>query len=217
MQKLPTVPWSLILLLLSGWLGSAAQPAAAQQTVTLAGRVTDTAGNAVPDAWICAHLPTEEWWVGTCSGSASAGDFQLNVAPAVYVVTVRPVFPLRQTRHRLEVSREGVTGLVLTVSRDPMPFVPDDPPKAALISISPPMADGEVAVTGTAGAVAPGSAVVIITLETGHFTTAQATAEASRRPSLLPPAHRSSLKPTRSGQPSRSLYPPLEVRATERC
>ena len=31
-----------------------------------------------------------------------------------------------------------------------MPFVPDDPPKADLISISPPTADGEVTLTGAA-------------------------------------------------------------------
>ena len=178
MQKPYSVLRSLILLILSDWLGSAAQPAAAQQTVTLAGRVTDSAEQPVPDALVCAHLLTEEWWEGFCMDSESGGRFQFSVAPAEYVVTVRPVFPLRQTRRRLEVSRAGVTDLVLTVSWDPMPFVPDDPPKAALISISPPMADGEVTVTGTAGAVTPRSAVVIITLETGHFTTAQATAKA---------------------------------------
>ena len=69
-----------------------------------------------------------------------------------------------------------------------MPFVPDDPPKAALISISPPTADGEVTLTGAAGSVTPGSAVVVITLDTGHFTTTQATDSGSFSATLFAPA-----------------------------
>ena len=69
----------------------------------------------------------------------------------------------------------------------PRPFVPDDPPKAALISVSPPTADGEVTLTGASGSVAPHSAVVAITLETGHFTTAQATANGSFTATLSAP------------------------------
>ena len=136
---------------------------------------------------VCAHLPTEQWWEGFCSGTEAEGRFQLQARPGEYVLTVRPVFPLRQTRRRLEVSGAGVADLVLTVSRQPMPFVPDDPPKAALISISPPTADGEVTVTGSAGSVAPNSSVVAITLETGHFTSAQATANGSFTATLLAP------------------------------
>ncbi len=189
MLKLPSVLRSLILVFLSGWIGIATQPAAAQQTVTLSGRVTDTAGRAVPDALVCASLPPEEWWAGTCAETESEGNFQLRVPPAVYTVTVRPVFPLRLTRlRRVEVSGEGVTDLVVTVSRDSVPFVPDDPPKAALISLSPPTADGEVTLRGAAGAVALYSAVVAITLETGHFATAQAADDGSFTATLFAPA-----------------------------
>ena len=148
--------------------------------VMLRGKVVDADGQPVPDAEVCARLPAEQPWEGVCSETGPEGRFQLSVAPEVYVVTATPLAPLQPTRlRRLEVSEEGVTDLVLTVSRDPTPFVPDDPPKAALISISPPTADGEVTVTGTAGSVAPQSAVVATTLETGHFTTAQATASGS--------------------------------------
>ena len=157
--------------------------------VMLGGKVVDEAGEPVPNALVCAHLPTEQQSEGTCRYSELEGTFQLQVAPAVYVVTVRPVLPLRQTRlRRLEVSGEGVRGLVLTVSRDPAPFVPDDPPKAALISLSAPTPDGEVTLTGAAGAVVPHSMVVAITVETGHFTTAQATASGGFRASLFAPA-----------------------------
>ena len=155
--------------------------------VMLEGKVVDDAGQPVPDAQVCAHLPTEDQWF--CTETEPAGSFQLRVPPAVYVVMVRPVLPLRPSRlRRLEVSGEGVTDLVLTVSRDPAPFVPDDPPKAALISISAPTATGEVTLTGAAGAVAPHSVVVAFTLETGHFTTAQATANGSFTATLFAPA-----------------------------
>ena len=154
--------------------------------VPLEGRVVDEAGQSVPDAWVCAHLPAEDQ--GFCAETGPEGSFQFRVAPAVYVVTIRPIFPLRQTRRRLEVSGEGVTDLVLTVSRQPMPFVPDDPPKAALITISPPTVDGEVTLTGTTGSVAPQSVVIAITLETGHFTTAQATGSGSFTAALFAPA-----------------------------
>ena len=179
---------SLTLLFLSGWVGIAAQPAAAQQTVTLSGRVTDSAGNAVSDAQVCARLPAERLWEGHCSETGSRGRFQLSVAPAVYIVTATPLAPLHPTRHRLEVSGAGVTDLILMVSRQPLPFVPDDPPKAALISISSPTADGEVTLRGAAGSVAPESAVVALTLDTGHFTTAQATADGSFTATLFAPA-----------------------------
>ena len=105
----------------------------------LEGKVVDNAAQPVSDAQVCAHLPTEAWWENPfCSSTTPAGSFQLRVPPADYVVTVRPLFPLQPIRHRLEVSEEGVADLVLTVSRQPLPFVPDDPPKADLISVSPP-------------------------------------------------------------------------------
>ena len=155
----------------------------------LEGKVVDDAGQPVPDAQVCAHLPAEQWWEGTCTGSEREGLFQLRVVPAEYTVTVRPVFPLRLTRHRrLEVSGAGVTDLVLAVSRAPTPFVPDDPPKAALISISAPTAAGEVTVTGAAGSVPPYSTVVAFTLEIGNFTTAQATVSGSFSATLFAPA-----------------------------
>ena len=157
--------------------------------VLLEGKVVDDGGQSVPDARVCVHLPTEQWWAGFCTDSELGGSFQLRVAPAAgYIVTARPMAPLRQTRLRLEIGGEEMSDLVLTVSRQPMPFVPDDPPKAALISISSPTADGEVALSGAAGSVPPHSAVVAITLETGHFTTAQATADGSFTATLFAPA-----------------------------
>ncbi len=156
--------------------------------VLLEGKVVDDEEQPVPDARVCARLLAEEWWVGTCAETEPEGGFQLRVLPAMYVITATPLAPLRPTRLRLEASGERVADLVLTVSRQPMPFVPDDPPKAALINISPPTADGEVTLHGAAGSVTPRSAVVAITLDTGQFTTAQATADGSFTATLLAPA-----------------------------
>ena len=156
--------------------------------VALEGRVVDDAGHPVPDAEVCAHLSAEEWWEGFCTDSELGGIFQLRVPPAEYMVMIRPVFPLQPTRLWLEVSRAGVSDLVLTVSRDPVPFVPDEPPKAALISLSSPTAAGEVTLRGAAGCVAPGSTVFVATLNTGHFTTVHATDEGSFTATLFAPA-----------------------------
>ena len=158
--------------------------------VVLGGKVVDDEGQPVPDARVCAY-PPEEWREGerTCSHTDPEGSFQLgNIFPAMSVVTVTPPAPLQPTRRQLEVSGRGVPGLVLTVSRQPMPFVPDDPPKAALVSISAPTADGEVTLSGAAGSVAPGSTVFVATLDTEHFTTAQATDSGSFTATLFAPA-----------------------------
>ena len=189
MPKQYSVLRPLILLFLSGWLGIVTQPAEAQQTVTLSGRVTDSAGNAVSDAQVCAHLPTEEWWEGICFWQTEPnGSFQLRVAPdAIYIVRVHPAFPLRLIRRWLEVGGERMADLVLTVS-ETTPFVPDNPPKATLINISSPTENGEVTLTGAAGSVPSHSAVVAITLDTGHLTTAQATASGSFSTTLFAPA-----------------------------
>ena len=156
--------------------------------IVLGGKVVDDEERPVPDAQVCARLPTDRPWEHTCSETDPEGRFQLSVAPEVYVVTATPLAPLHPTRHRLEVSGAGVTDLVLTVSQQFIPFVPDDPPKADLINISLPTADGEVRIRGAAGSVAPNSIVVAVTLNTGHFTTVQATASGSFSVTLFAPA-----------------------------
>ena len=176
--------------------------------VLLEGKVVDDGGQPVPDAQVCAHCLLK-----------SRGKVPSVLKPSLRERLSAPsrpggvcghdsarCFPLHPTRRGWRSAVEGVTDLVLAVSRHPMPFVPDDPPKAALISISPPTADGEVTLTGAAGSVAPGSAVVAITLDTGHFTTAQATADGSFTATLFAPAGTSVLiKPTRSARAWRSL------------
>ena len=54
--------------------------------VVLEGKVVDGEGQPVPDAQVCAHLSTEQWWEGFCGESESGGSFQIRVLPAAYVV-----------------------------------------------------------------------------------------------------------------------------------
>ena len=57
--------------------------------VLLEGKVVDDAGQPVSDAQVCAHLPTEEWWEGTCAETESEGGFQLRVAPGCCIHSQR--------------------------------------------------------------------------------------------------------------------------------
>ena len=160
--------------------------------VLLEGKVVDDRGQPVSDTRVCAHLPTEGWWEGFCSKTEFGGTFQLRVPPDaypdVYIVTARPPTPYHPARLRLEINGEVVADLMLTVSQQPAPFVPDDPPKADLIRISSPTVTGEVTLNGFAGSVTPHSAVVAINLDTGHFTTTQATSSGSFTATLFAPA-----------------------------
>ena len=85
MHRLRTVLRPLILVVLGGWLGIAAPPAAAQQTVTLSGRVTDTAGQAVSGATVNLEDPG---WVE--QETDANGNYRLSVPPGTYRLRVRP-------------------------------------------------------------------------------------------------------------------------------
>ena len=85
MPKLSSVLRSLILIFLSGWIGIAVPPAEAQQTVTLSGRVTDAAGNAVSGATVNLEDPG---WVG--QETDANGAYRLAVPPGTYRLRVRP-------------------------------------------------------------------------------------------------------------------------------
>ena len=84
MHKPNSVLILLILVVLIGWLG-VAQPAEAQQTVTLSGRVTDSAGQAVSGATVNLEDPG---WVG--QETDANGNYRLSVPQGTYRLRVRP-------------------------------------------------------------------------------------------------------------------------------
>ena len=85
MKKLSFILRPLLLVVLIGWLGVIAQPAEAQQTITLSGRVTDAAGNAVSGATVNLEDPG---WVG--QETDANGNYRLSVSPGTYRLRVRP-------------------------------------------------------------------------------------------------------------------------------
>ncbi|MGH9853271.1 MAG: hypothetical protein ACREBD_25815, partial [Blastocatellia bacterium] len=70
------------------------------------------------------------------------------------------------------------------------PFYPvaDAPPRLSLIQVSTPDANNRTTVSGAAGSVTGGSAVLMLVLETGHYATAQAAADGSFSQTLFAPA-----------------------------
>ena len=65
--------------------------------------------------------------------------------------------------------------------------VPDNPPRASLISISAPNPAGDVTVTGAAGSVSNGSRLILVTLDTGHFVQATAAGNGSFNATIFAP------------------------------
>ena len=91
MRKPRSVLRSLVcvLVFLIGWLGIVAPPAEAQQTVTLSGRVTDAAGQAVSGAVVdLLRLPGRIWTAG--QGTDGNGAYRHSVPPGTYVLKVWP-------------------------------------------------------------------------------------------------------------------------------
>ena len=85
MHQLRSVLCLLMLLFLSGWIGIVVRSAEAQQTVTLSGRVTDAAGQAVSGATVNLEDPG---WVG--QETDANGNYRLAVPPGTYRLRVRP-------------------------------------------------------------------------------------------------------------------------------
>ena len=98
MYKPSSILRPLLLVVLIGGLGIVAQPAAAQQTVTLSGRVTDSAGNAVSGAFVeVLRLPGWIWTDG--QDTDRDGTYRLSVPSGTYVLQVKVPGPL--IAHRL--------------------------------------------------------------------------------------------------------------------
>ena len=84
MKKLSSVLRSLLLIVLIGWLG-VVQPAEAQQTVTLSGRVTDAAGQAVSGVFVVLErLPGYVWVDGRIRTGVAPIASRLNQEPTIF-------------------------------------------------------------------------------------------------------------------------------------
>ena len=129
-----------------------------------------------------------------CCGSESEvptgadGAFRFDVPAAVYAITAIPPTPYNVTHLRVDARGGGVSGLSVQVKVEPSSFLPDDPPRASLIDISTPDSASQVTLTGNPGSVPPNGFVILVTLDTGHFTWRQSSEDGSFEASLFAPA-----------------------------
>ena len=102
-----------VLIVLLGWLGIA-RPAEAQQTVTLSGRVTDAAGNAISGVTVYLHrLPDFVFIDG--QDTDGNGAYHFSAAPGTYQLQVEPPGPFIPQRHELTLATHTTQNVVLEV------------------------------------------------------------------------------------------------------
>lgn len=103
-----------------------------------------------------------------------AGAFELDVAAGVYVVRTHPTpTPYDPWVQRVD-ARSGSQTLNLVLGSTGRRYVPDDPPRASLITVGAPDSQQRVDVRGAAGAVGPRSLVAAVNTETDHIAFAEA-------------------------------------------
>ena len=107
-----TILRSLVLIFLSGWVGVVVQPAEAQQTATLSGRVTDAAGHAVSGAFVGlfrqpGHIYTDG------QDTDGNGAYRFSVPPGTYQLEVRPHGPFIAQRRELTLATDTTQNVVV--------------------------------------------------------------------------------------------------------
>lgn len=151
--------------------------AVAAEGRTIRGRVIGPDDNGVAAVSVLAQ-PID---LSRCCGSfasgrtAADGSFSFEVDPAVYVIWATPPAPLNPAGMRVDVSAGDSTNIQLRPRVGRPVFLPDDPPRAALIRVT---SDGDYAqFHGDAGAVPPNAFVMFTTLDTGDFSAVEARAD----------------------------------------
>lgn len=120
-------------------------------------------------------------WIGT---GISAGRFELVAPPGVYSLKAG-TYPYFVPRTNVDLRQQDQTALTVTLLREPERPFPTQPPRADRIAVSPPDAAGYAAVTGSAGAVEPLSAVLLVNLNAHNVAIATADATGAFDASLF--------------------------------
>jgi len=116
------------------------------------------------------------------------GSFQFDAPPAVYVIRSEAPTPLYPRLIRVDARRGDQRAIRVQLTRQPSRYVPDNPPRAARISVLTPNERGEVTVRGAAAAVAPNSHVILVNTDTGDAAFAEAGADGAFQATLFAPA-----------------------------
>jgi hypothetical protein len=112
-------------------------------------------------------------WLGT---GVWQGRFEAVLAPDVYSFDAQ-TYPFFLPRTAVDLRGADQTALAVTLLAEPEPPFPTDPPRADLITVGAPDAEGYAIVTGAAGAVMPLSGVAIVNLNASNLAVAQADAQ----------------------------------------
>jgi hypothetical protein len=115
---------------------------------TIAGRVVNEAGEPVPHVAVAFDDPEATPGAEVFRSTDAEGKFTAAVPPGIWIVTADPLEPYQPVSVVVDTRSVDVRDLVLQVGAGPRPFVPGDPPRAALIRASAPDAAGLVTVTG---------------------------------------------------------------------
>ncbi len=107
------------------------------------------------------------------------GFFEVAVPAGRYVVSAWPKAPYDPSRLRVDATSGSVSGVALVVRAGPGTYVADRPPRADLISASPPDEAGLATVTGQPGAVSSGAFVILGSLHTTDMVMVEALADGS--------------------------------------
>ncbi|MDA2929647.1 hypothetical protein MYX84_06840, partial [Acidobacteria bacterium AH-259-O06] len=158
--------------------------------VTIAGRIVSDSGE--PLAGVFVRIVELEF--ADCrpcefaTFTEDGGTFRFEGDPALYAITANPPTPYNVAHLRVDARSGNVSGLQIEVRAGPSSFLPDVPPRASLIDVSAPGTANQVTVTGRAGSVPVGSYVIVVTLDTGHFTWTEAGKDGSFEATLFAPA-----------------------------
>jgi hypothetical protein len=103
-------------------------------------------------------------WLGT---TAINGQFEVVLPPGIFMLQAG-TYPYSAPRTKFDLRQADQTAVTVTLLREPEPPFPTEPPRAELIIIGPPDADGMANIVGAAGAVEPLSQVILVNLHSNN-------------------------------------------------
>ena len=162
--------------------------ATALAAASISGKVVDDANKPIAGVSVAAYPITLTNCCATYgfTRTDAQGNFKIDVQAGVHAVVTSGYSKWNPAASRVDVASSDVTGVVLQMKPGSPRFIDNDPPRAALLSFTS-SASGTTQVTGAAGAVAPSSYVILVTLETGHLAVVQAGADGAFTAELFAP------------------------------
>ena len=159
------------------------------QTATVSGSVVDDRDRPVAglDVWLDDVTKPDCHCAEYADRTRADGSFRIVAPRSDYAVRILPRSPLQGAYVRADARGGDVTALRVRVSSIRGSAWPDDPPRAALISVT---TDdrGAAVVRGLPGAVPPRSFVSILSLDDERFADVEAAADGSFTRSVYAPA-----------------------------